>query len=420
MSAVVTGLGVVAPNGTGVEEYWRATLEGRLAVTPIEGFDTTGYGIRLAGQVRDFDVREHVDDRIAVQTDRWSWFSLACARAALTDARYDPAEHDPYDTGVVLASASGGNEFGQREISALWTRGRTAVSAYQSIAWFYAASTGQASIHHGTKGPSGVVVAEAAGGLDSVAQARRLVRRGTGAVLAGGTEAGVAPYALACQATSGRLSAATDPRRGYKPFDSEANGYVPGEGGAVLLVEDAGRAHRRGAPQVYGTVAGSASTHDAHHYQDAPRDPGFQVLAMRRALDDAGVSPDDVDVVFADGAGVPEFDELEAAAVRQVFGTRTRPVPVTAPQGWIGRLSAGGAALNVAAALLAMRDGVVPAVGNLDDPRAAPGLDLVREPREMPVRTALVNARGYGGFNSSLVVRAPVGPHLGTTRARKE
>jgi minimal PKS chain-length factor (CLF/KS beta) len=403
---IVTGVGVVAPSGVGTTEHWSATLDGRQCVRPIEGFDTTGYATQLAGQVTDFQVRDFLDDRIVVQTDRWSWFSLVAGQLGIEDAAYDPSGHVPHETGVVLASGSGGNEFGQREIANLWTRGRTAVSAYQSIAWFYAASTGQMSIRHQTKGPSGVVVSESAGGLDSLAQARRLVRRGTAAVLAGGTEAGIAPYALACQMTSGRLTAATAPRQGYKPFDEAANGYAPGEGGAVLLVEDADRASLRRSPRPYGEIVGYGATHDAHHHSDAPPDSRWYVLAMRRALDDAGLAPDDIDVVYADGAGTPELDVLELEALKEVFKDRRSSIPVTAPHGLIGRLSAGGSALSVVNALLSIRDSVVPAVGNLDSPRRSSGIDLVRSPRDMPVCTAMVNARGYGGFNSSLIVRA--------------
>jgi minimal PKS chain-length factor (CLF/KS beta) len=130
-------------------------------------------------------------------------------------------------------------------------------------------------------------------------------------------------------------------------------------------------------------------------------------MAMRQALRDAGLTPDDIDVVYADGAGTQELDRLEILAMKDVFGGRTRPVPVTAPQGLIGRLSAGGSALNVVNALLSMRDGVVPAVGNLDNPRADGDLEFVRETRELPVRTVMINSRGYGGFNSSLILSAP-------------
>jgi minimal PKS chain-length factor (CLF/KS beta) len=325
--------------------------------------------------------------------------ALAGAQMAFSDAEFEPFAHDAYSMSVITASSSGGNEFGQREIQALWSRGRKAVSVYQSIAWFYAASTGQVSIRHGTKGPSGVVVSDAAGGLDSLGWADRVIRRGTAAVIAGGTEAPISPYALACLATSGRLSAATDPRAGYKPFDRAANGYVPGEGGAVLLVQDAETAGDR----AYGTVAGYAATHDAHHHRDQGPDGHHYARAIGRALAAAGLRPDEVDLVVADGAGSVDQDAAEASALRAVFGAHG--VPVTAPQGLVGRLAAGGSALNVATALLAMRAGVAPPVGNLDDPDPAYGLDLVREPREMPIGTVVVGARGIGGFNSALVLR---------------
>ncbi|WP_035920519.1 beta-ketoacyl synthase N-terminal-like domain-containing protein [Frankia sp. QA3] len=401
---VVTGLGVIAPSGLGVEQYWASTLRGELRIAPISRFDPARYSARLAGEVGGFEPEEHVDKRYIVQTDRWTWFGMAASRLALADAAYDPADHDPYATAVVFGSGSGGNDFGQRELQRLWTRGRTAVSVYQSIAWFYAATTGQTSIRHGLKGPSGVVVSDGAGGLDSLAQARRVIRRGTSTVLAGGAESGLTPYGLTCHLSSGRVSTAAAAADGYKPFDVRANGYLPGEGGATLVVEDPAAAAARGASHVYGEIAGYAATHDAaHHARPAP-DGRWLATAMRRALADAGLVPDDVDVVFADGAGSPDLDAQEAAAIRAVFGERA--VPVTAPQGFVGRLCAGGSALSVATALLSIRDGVIPAVGNLDTPDPGYGLDLVQTPRRTPVRVALVNARGYGGFNSSLVVRA--------------
>jgi minimal PKS chain-length factor (CLF/KS beta) len=403
--AVITGLGVIAPTGIGAENHWDATLSAELSVRPIESFDPDRYDVRLAGQVQGFDPSEFVDERLLVQTDRWTWLCFAAASMALEDADYDPSDHDPYATSVMLGSGSGGNEFGQREIQALWSRGRRSVGAYQSIAWFYAASTGQLSILHGTKGPSGVVVTDAAGGLDSLGWARRSVRRGTPVVIAGGTEAPISPYAMTCQGSSGRLSTAASAGSGYKPFDRKANGHVPGEGGAVLIVEDAERAFDRRCRQVYGEIAGYAATHDAYHHQQVDPSGDHYRRAIEAALADASMEPSEVDLVIADGAGSPDLDAIEAESLSRVFGPGR--VPVTAPQGLVGRMCAGGSALGVANALLAMRHGVAPPVGNLDEPDPRHLLDLVREPRELPVRTVLVAARGHGGFNSAIVLTKP-------------
>jgi minimal PKS chain-length factor (CLF/KS beta) len=401
---LVTGIGVVAPTGVGVEEHWSSLVRGEPAIRPVEGFDAARYGITLAGQVRDFVPADHVAPQLAVQTDRWTWMSLAAATLAAEDAGYTAPE-DAYATSVFLASGSGGNEFSQHEIQGLWAKGPRSVGAYQSIAWFYAASTGQVSIRDGFKGPSGVVVTEGAGGLDSIGWARRVARRGTPAVLVGGTEAGLCPYAMLCQATGGRLSTAVRPEDAYKPFDRRANGHVVGEGGAILLLEEPGAAHARGVRRVWGEVAGYAATHDAHHHEDPAPDAVQYARAIRVSLADAGVTPDEVDLVLADGAGVPELDRLELDAIGAVFGDRATPVPVSAPSSWTGRLMAGGSALAVATALLAIRDGIVPGTAFLDDPVEAPGVDLVTSSRVQDLSTVVVLARGAGGFNSSLVLR---------------
>src|SRR5215475_4882222 len=305
--AVVTGIGVVAPSGLGAEQHWGSTLRGELRVGPIQRFDASPYGTTLAGQVTGFQPERFVDNRLQVQTDRWTWLAFAQAQLALDDAGYDPRAVDPYRTSVILASASGGNEFGQREIAALWSRGPRSVTAYQSIAWFYAASTGQISIRHRTKGAAGVIVSDAAGGLDSLGHARRVIRRGTPTVLAGGTEAPLSPYALACQAMTSRMTVAREPTDGYKPFDIRANGYAPGEGGAILVLEDAGSAAVRGS-RGYGEVAGYAATHDAHHHERPAPDARQYGRAMQLAIRDAGLAPEDVDLVIADGAGSVDLD----------------------------------------------------------------------------------------------------------------
>jgi minimal PKS chain-length factor (CLF/KS beta) len=403
---VVTGLGVVAPNGIGTEAWWEATKSGTSGIGRITRFDPSKYATQLAGEVDGFDPTDYIDQRLIVQTDRWTWLALAAAQMALDDASFDPSSHDPYRMSVITATSSGGNEFGQNEIQNLWGKGPIFVGAYQSIAWFYAATTGQLSIKYRMKGPSSVIVSEGAGGLEALAHSRRVINRGVDLVVSGGTEAPIGPYALTCQLTNGRLSSSQDPAAAYRPFDAAAAGYVPGEGGAIIVVESLEHAQSRSAPRIYGELLGYGATNDAEDARDSQRNGHQLARAMSLALERAGIGPDEVDVVFADAMGTPADDAAEVDAIREVFGDRAEQVPVTAPKSMVGRLYAGGAPLDVAAALLAMRDGVLPPTINLEQPAAGAELNFVTgAAQEAAVRTALVNARGFGGFNAALVLR---------------
>jgi act minimal PKS chain-length factor (CLF/KS beta) len=399
---VVTGIATAAPNGLGVEAYWNATLGSRSGIGPLTRFDATRYPVRLAGEVRGFQPVEYLPGKLIAQTDQMTRMALAAAEWALADADVDLDGNLPeLQMGVITASSSGGFEFGQRELENLWRKGPGYVSAYQSFAWFYAVNTGQISIRHGLRGPSGVLVSDQAGGLDALAAARRQIRKGTALIVAGAVDSALCPWGWVAQIASGRLSERDDPSRAYLPFDADACGYVPGEGGAILVLEDLASARRRNARGVYGLIAGYGATFDPRPGSD--REPGLR-RAIEIALDDAGLLPADVDVVFADAAAVPELDRVEAEAIRAVFGPVG--VPVTAPKTMTGRMYSGGAPLDVVAALLSIRDGILPPTINVS---AYPGyeLDLVAAPRPTIVRSALVVARGFGGFNSALLVRAP-------------
>jgi minimal PKS chain-length factor (CLF/KS beta) len=396
---------VVAPSGIGTEAHWAATRAGQNSVRRITHFDASRYPVQLAGEVNGFKPEDHIEGRLIVQTDRWTWLALAAADMALKDAHLNSNGADPYRMSVITASSSGGNEFGQREIGNLWGKGVLYVGAYQSIAWFYAATTGQIAIKWCMKGPCGVVVSEGAGGLEALAHSRRNIQRGVDLVVSGGTEAPLCPYALVCQLQTGLLSRQTDPARAYRPFDASANGHVPGEGGAILVIEELEHAKKRGIPHIYGEILGYCATQDGYHYAKPAPDAQQYARAMQQAIQQAGISPQDIDVIFADGAGNLEADALEAEAIRRVFGARASKVPVTVPKSMVGRLYAGGAPLDVASALLSMRDGVVPPTINLAEPAANCELNFVTQPKQMPVNTVLVNGRGYGGFNSSLVLR---------------
>ncbi|MGI5519966.1 ketosynthase chain-length factor [Micromonospora sp. CA-259024] len=403
--AVVTGISAIAPSASGANDFWEAVLAARNGLGPITRFAADDFPVPVVGEVQGPEVVPGVDPRLVLQTDRWSQFALRAADEALRDANLDPTDFNPYDLGVITASSSGGNAFGQREIQALWSKGPRYVGPYQSIAWFYAATTGQLSIRHGMQGPCGVAVAEQAGGLDAIGLARSAVLRGDArAVLTGGTEAPLSPYALTCQLTSGRLSTGTDPGRAYLPFDAGAAGHVPGEGGAILVLESSDGAADRGAGTPYGEIAGHAATFDPPPGVPAAPGPSPLRRAIELALADAGLTPADVDVVLADAAGTRELDRAEAACLSEVFGPYG--VPVTAPKAGYGRLYAGGAPLDVVTALLALRHQIIPPTGGAVTVDPEHRIDLVGDPRAADLRTALVIARGYGGFNSAVVVRA--------------
>jgi minimal PKS chain-length factor (CLF/KS beta) len=400
-AAVVTGIGVAAPNGLGTDDFWAATLRGESGIGIVRRFDVSGYGSTLGGEIHGFEPADHLPGRLIPRTDRMTQFALAVSDWALADARVEPGTYESTEMGVATAGASGDLEYGQRELDNLWTAGPGHVSVYMSFAWFYAVNTGQISIRHAMRGPAGVMVSDQAGGLDAVAQARRNIRKGARLIVSGGMDSSFCPYGWVSRMSTGTLSTSDDPRRAYLPFDVAARGHVPGEGGAILVVEDERSARARGA-SIYGAIAGYCSTFDA-----ATRHGGGNGLrrAIETALEDARAAPADIGVVFADGSGTPEEDKIEAQTLADVFSPGA--VPVTVPKTMTGRMNSGGGSADLACALLSLRDGIIPPTINVHTISPGCEIDLViDEPRPWQPGAALVVARGKGGFNSAMVLCA--------------
>ncbi|MER7584837.1 beta-ketoacyl synthase N-terminal-like domain-containing protein [Kitasatospora sp. NPDC097691] len=399
--AVVTGLGVVAPNGVGADAFWKATRQGVSVLDRISREGCTELPLRIAGQVRDFEPQSAIDNRYLVQTDRFTHYAMAAADLAVADAGFRPDPEQPFAVGVVTAAGSGGGEFGQRELQQLWGQGPKFVGPYQSIAWFYAASTGQISIRGGYKGPCGVVASDEAGGLDALAHAARSIERGTHAMVVGAAEAPLAPYSMVCQLGYPELSLAERAEEAYLPFTARACGFAPAEGGAMLMLEDERTAQRRGA-NVRAHLAGHGATFTGASRWEESRE-GL-AAAIRIALDEARIAPEEIDVVFADALGVPAADRAEALALADALGPATERVPVTAPKTGTGRAYCGAPLLDVTAAVLAMEDGVLPPTPNVTE--VCHDLALVTDrARPAELRTALVLSRGLMGSNSALVLR---------------
>ncbi|MFD9219433.1 beta-ketoacyl synthase N-terminal-like domain-containing protein [Streptomyces sp. NPDC060064] len=400
---VVTGIGVIAPNGANTEAFWKSTHEGLSVLDRVTREGCEHLPLRVAGEVRDFDATALIEERFLVQTDRFTHFAMAAADLAMDDARLGRGDYEgsPFAVGVVTAAGSGGGEFGQRELQRLWGQGSRFVGPYQSIAWFYAASTGQISIRGGFKGPCGVVASDEAGGLDALAHAAGVIRRGTDAVVVGAAEAPLAPYSVVCQLGYDDLSTGEEPDRAYRPFTADACGFVPAEGGAMLVVEEEVAARRRGA-RVRARVAGHAATFTGPSRWEESREGLAQ--AIRGALRDAECAPEEIDVVFADALGVPEADRAEAMAIADALGAHGSKVPVTAPKTGIGRAYCGGPVLDAAAAVLSMERDLVPPTPNVFD--VCHDLDVVTgRARPAQLRTALVLSRGLMGSNAALVLR---------------
>lgn len=399
MRTVVTGIGLCAANGLGPTAFWKNTLRGYNGIGPITRFDTSKYWSKIGGEVPGFEPAEHLQGRLLPQTDHMTRLALVATDWALWGAGLRSTDVPEYDMAVITAATAGGYEFGQRELQKLWAEGPDFVSAYQSFAWFYAVNTGQISIRHGMRGPGAVLVSEQAGGLDAVGHARRHLRKGVRMALTGGIDSSMCPWAWVAHQVSGGLSHSNNPQKAFLPFDHEANGYVTGEGGAIFVLETAESAAARYPVRVYGEIAGYAATFDS---RVEGRPPGLR-RAAELALADADLTPKDIDVVFADAAGQPDLDKAEAEAITELFGPFG--VPVTAPKTMTGRLFAGGASLDLAAALLSVWDGVIPPTINVTNPNKEYELDLVLDkPRHQRVRAALVLARGRGGYNSAMVV----------------
>ncbi|NWF29781.1 ketosynthase chain-length factor [Streptomyces sp. PKU-EA00015] len=399
---VISGIGVVAPGGVGTDAFWKATREGISALDRVTREGCEHLPLRVAGEVRGFDPQALVEQRFLVQTDRFTHFAMAAADMALADARLNPgSQEEPFAVGVVTAAGSGGGEFGQRELQRLWGQGSTYVGPYQSIAWFYAASTGQISIRGGFKGPCGVVASDEAGGLDALAHAAGAVRRGTDSVVVGAAEAPLAPYSVVCQLGYRELSTSDEPDRAYRPFTAHACGFVPAEGGAMLVVEDEAAAVARGAV-VRAEVAGHCATFTGASRWEESRE-GL-ARAIRGALDEAGCAPEEIDVVFADALGLPDADRAEALALVDALGPHGSRVPVTAPKTGTGRAYCGAPVLDVAAAVLSLEHGLVPPTPHVFD--VCHDISLVTgTARPAALRTALVLSRGLMGSNAALVLR---------------
>jgi 3-oxoacyl-[acyl-carrier-protein] synthase II len=403
---VVTGLGAVTPVGLSVDEGWRNLLAGCSGIDRISAFDPTGFEVQIAGEVRGFDPLAYLDRKEVRRTDRFVHLAIAAANQAVADAGLDV--RDQPDIGAIVGSGIGGIATLSEQIRVLHERGPNRVSPFLVPMMIVDMASGQVSIQLGCKGPNYAVVSACATGADAIGAAFETIRRGDArAMIAGGTEAAITPIGIAGFAAARALSTRNDdPPRASRPFDAERDGFVMGEGAAVLVLEALDSALARGA-RIYCELAGYAATADAYHVTQPAEGGEGGVRAMRQALRAAGLTPDQVDYINAHGTSTELNDKLETLAIKTVFGERAYQIPVSSTKSMTGHLLGAAGAFEALVCAKTIETGWIHPTINRTTPDPDCDLDYVVEgARQSPVRVAVSNSLGFGGHNATLVFRA--------------
>jgi 3-oxoacyl-[acyl-carrier-protein] synthase II len=401
----VTGLGIVCPVGIGVDAAWDSLTAGRSGIGPITSFDTTDYTVHFAGCVDDFDPSSVLDVKEARRLSRFQQFAVVAAEEALADAGLsdvDPAEAERI--GVIVGSGIGGLGLMEEQSRVLMERGPSRVSPFLVPGMIIDVAAGLISIRHGFKGLNYAPVSACATGNHAIGEAFEAIRRGSADVIvAGGFDAGVTPLGVAGFAAARALSTRNDdPAGASRPFDAGRDGFVVGEGGAILVLEDWDHAVARGA-KIRAEVIGYGATADAYHVTAPAPDGNGARRAMRMALDQAAIDLSEVGYINAHGTSTPLGDAAETGAIREVFGAT--PPPVSSTKSMTGHLLGGAAAIEAVACVRALETGVLPPTINYTDPDPACDLDYVPNVARLTnPAVALSNAFGFGGHNASILL----------------
>jgi len=405
---VITGAGVISPIGLTAEEFWRNCIDGKIGIDRVSAFDPSGYGSQVAGEVRDFDPERYMERVDARKLDRFSQMAVVASEEAFKSAGFDINTENPERMGVLVGSGIGGIGTFEEQHRRLLDRGPSRVSPFFVPKMIIDMAAGIVSMRLNLKGPNFGAVSACASGTHAIGTAFRILQRGDADVmLAGGAEAAVTPMTLAGFSSMKALSTRNDdPAKASRPFDKDRDGFVLSEGAGMLVFENLDHALARKA-DILAEVAGFGATADAYH-MTAPA-PGGEgaARAMRLALSDAGVNPQDVSYINAHGTSTPHNDRLETAAIKTVFGDYAYKIPVSSTKSMIGHLLGAAGGVELAACALSIRDGVIHATINHEVPDEECDLDYVPgSARQTDVNTVLSNSFGFGGHNASVVLRA--------------
>ena len=399
-------MGAITPIGNDVESFWNGLKEKKLGFGPITYFDTTDYKAKLAAEVKNFDPKQYMDPKAARRMEVFSQYAVAAAGQALKDAGIDMEKEDPYRVGVCVSSGIGSLQAVEREYKKLLDKGPGRVNPLLVPLMISNMAAGNVSIQFGLKGKSINVVTACATGTHSIGEAMRSIQHGEADVMvAGGTESSITPTGVAGFTALTALSSATDPERASIPFDAERSGFVMGEGAGVVVLESLEHAKARGA-KIYAELAGYGATSDAYHITSPAEDGSGAAMAMKFAMEDAGVKPEEVDYINAHGTGTHHNDLFETLAIKTALGDHAYNVKINSTKSMVGHLLGAAGGVEFITCVKSIEEGFVHATAGLqvDDPEC--DLDYTKgDGVAMEVRCAISNSLGFGGHNASLLVK---------------
>jgi 3-oxoacyl-[acyl-carrier-protein] synthase II len=404
---VVTGLGIVSPVGVGVDEAWASILAGRSGIGPITRFDASGFPVRIAGEVKGFDVSKWLSAKESRRYDTFIHYGLVAAMESIRDAGLEGWNGDKERAGVCIGSGIGGLPMIEETHAAYGAGGLRKVSPFFVPGTIINMISGLLSIHYGYKGPNLATVTACSTANHSIGEAARLIEYGDADVMvAGGAESTVSPLGLggfiAARALSHRND---DPTAASRPWDKDRDGFVLGEGAGVVVIEELEHAKARGA-RIYCELTGYGMSADAHHITAPPEDGDGARRSMLNALKNARMATTDVDYINAHGTSTPVGDLAECIAVRRAFGDHADKLAVSSTKSMTGHLLGAAGGIEAVFTVLALRDQVAPPTANLVNVDPACDLDFVpNAARKMAIRGALSNSFGFGGTNATLVFR---------------
>ncbi|PFR61052.1 beta-ketoacyl-[acyl-carrier-protein] synthase II [Bacillus cereus] len=404
---VITGMGVVSPIGNDIKTFWNNLIKGESGIVNIDTFDVTNHKTKIAGIVQDFDADEVLGKKEARRLDRFSQFALAAAEQAWSDSKLDLDRIDVERLGVYVGSGIGGIETLIENVDALRQKGPRRVSPTLVPAIMSNAAAAQISIKWNAMGPSMSPVSACAIGNTAIGEAFRLIRSGEADVIfAGGTESAITDLSIASFGNATALSTRNDnPTKASRPFDENRDGFVMSEGAGILILESLSHALRREA-KIYAEVIGYGASSDAHHIVATHPEGKGAYLAMRSALKNAHISPEEVDVISAHATSTKVGDISETMAIKQLFGKQAYQIPVTANKSMLGHMLGAAGGVESIALAMSLKEGIVPPTINLENPDPLCDLDYVPSvARQVKINIGLSNSFGFGGHNAAIVLK---------------